>query len=123
MSDSPITKFVVLFHKMPAESERNDHWDLMLQDDERLLTWELSEYPAAGSTLDATRLPDHRLKYLEYQGPISGNRGEVIQVLKGRLEWTTRDDGLMAARLHDCETIRHVEIRRIDNSRFTVIFS
>ena len=27
----------------------------------------------------AERLPDHRRRYLDYEGPISGNRGSVIR--------------------------------------------
>jgi hypothetical protein len=32
---------------------------------------------AASNTVDAQRIADHRLAYLEYEGPISGGRGTV----------------------------------------------
>ncbi len=38
-------------------------------------------------TANATQLPDHRLHYLTYSGPVSGNRGRVIQ----------RDHGLITS--------------------------
>jgi hypothetical protein len=31
----------------------------------------------------AQRLVDHRLEYLEYEGPVSGNRGSVARILRG----------------------------------------
>ena len=34
----------------------------------------------------ATRLPDHRLAYLEYEGPVSGNRGVVRRIDSGKYE-------------------------------------
>ncbi|GAB5404991.1 MAG: hypothetical protein Aurels2KO_32220 [Aureliella sp.] len=35
------------------------------------------------SELLAVRLPDHRKKYLDYEGPVSGNRGSVRAVARG----------------------------------------
>jgi len=34
----------------------------------------------------AERLPDHRAVYLDYQGPISGGRGEVSRVTEGECQ-------------------------------------
>ncbi|MGI9517965.1 MAG: DNA polymerase ligase N-terminal domain-containing protein [Pirellulaceae bacterium] len=74
--------FVVLRHEFPHDTERTDHFDLMLQSGEALETWELSHWPPVGQQV-VRRLPDHRLEYLEYQGPISGNRGRVTRVEQG----------------------------------------
>jgi hypothetical protein len=67
----------------------------MLESDGRLMTWELRELPAAWQVAlqpesvdalplaQATRLADHRLEYLDYEGPISGDRGSVCRVDRG----------------------------------------
>lgn len=36
-----------------------------------------------GESIDAKKLADHRLAYLDYEGPISKNRGQVKRVDKG----------------------------------------
>jgi hypothetical protein len=53
------------------------HWDFMLQAGEVLRTWRLAEPPRAGRNIAATALFDHRLLYLDYEGPVSGDRGTV----------------------------------------------
>lgn len=55
----------------------------MLERDGVLMTWRLSELPAASAPIAATRLDDHRIDYLDYEGPISGDRGEVRRVDAG----------------------------------------
>jgi hypothetical protein len=46
-----------------------------------LATWQLPVKPTGPEVLpvDATRLPDHRRAYLDYEGPISRNRGHVTR--------------------------------------------
>lgn len=44
-----------------------------------LRAWRLLAEPAAGIEIAAERLPDHRRLYLDYEGPVSGGRGTVIQ--------------------------------------------
>jgi len=68
-------RFVVLEHQSP----RGLHWDFMLQQEDVLATWALPEPPDANGPLEAERLPDHRLAYLDYEGPVSGNRGQVVR--------------------------------------------
>jgi hypothetical protein len=55
------------------------HWDLMLEADEALRTWALEREPKPGVWIGAERLPDHRKAYLEYEGPVSGERGRVTK--------------------------------------------
>ncbi len=69
-------RFVVLFHRAGPRSQRGDHWDLMLEQSQGLWTWAL-EAPPTNRPVSALRLADHRKAYLEYEGPLSGNRGEV----------------------------------------------
>ena len=51
----------------------------MLEANGVLRTWVLTALPADDSREDilAERLPDHRLDYLDYEGPLSGQRGTV----------------------------------------------
>jgi len=49
----------------------------MLEADGILRTWAVDEEPAIGHTLTALALPDHRQAYLDYEGPVSGELGEV----------------------------------------------
>lgn len=65
-------RFVILHHDWPF-----DHFDFMLEGDGRLMTWRLPNAPTAGETVVAERLPDHRIDYLNYEGPVSGGRGTV----------------------------------------------
>jgi hypothetical protein len=68
-------RFVVLEHDSP----RGRHWDLMLQIGPTLATWALASPPEPGRPIPAEPLADHRLAYLEYEGPLSGVRGTVAR--------------------------------------------
>ena len=78
-------RFVLLHHQLPPESDRLSHWDLMLERDDtgELVTWALDELPQPGLAIAAMRLGDHRAAYLDYEGPVSGNRGTVERVYEG----------------------------------------
>jgi len=65
-------RFVILEHDHPFL-----HWDLMLETGHVLRTWRLLEQPVLGKTIAAEALGDHRLAYLDYEGPVSGARGTV----------------------------------------------
>lgn len=61
----------------------------MLEAGDVLHTWALAELPnnAASSRLVAAeRLADHRLAYLDYEGPVSGERGNVVRVDAGTFD-------------------------------------
>jgi hypothetical protein len=74
-------QFVVLTHDHPFL-----HWDLMLQQGDVLRTWRLKEPPDAEIPIIAEELPDHRLAYLDYEGPVSGDRGTVTRWDAGTYE-------------------------------------
>ena len=54
----------------------------MLEAGDVLKTWALPQPPQPGVEMECTALADHRLAYLDYEGPLSGNRGAVTR-------WTT----------------------------------
>jgi hypothetical protein len=91
-------RFVVLFHECPSDSPRSSHFDVMLESDGALRTWAIAALPGAWSvapgspgssdapateSVAATQLPNHRLAYLDYEGPISDDRGTVSRIEAG----------------------------------------
>lgn len=80
-------KFVILTHDHPTL-----HWDFMLETGETLRTWRLSAEPDSNETITAEPLPDHRREYLDYEGPVSKNRGEVKQWDQGDYETVEQRD-------------------------------
>ena len=83
-----MSRFVVLEH----ESPRGRHWDLMLETGPALATWALPEPPDAAETMTAESLFDHRLAYLDYEGPISGGRGSVTRWDQGTYQLLRRSE-------------------------------
>jgi DNA polymerase Ligase (LigD) len=79
-------RFVILVHVTPPGAERGTHWDLMFEQRGVLRTWALAQEPRAGAAIDADQLPDHRIAYLDYEGPISGDRGSVTRWDRGTFE-------------------------------------
>jgi hypothetical protein len=70
-------RFVVLEHAPGPNSRASLHWDLMLESGGVLRAWALARPPGTGGPIAAEALADHRLAYLEYQGPLTEGRGAV----------------------------------------------
>ena len=90
-----MSRFVLLEHDHPEL-----HWDFMLERGEALLTWRLDRIPDEAGEIAATSLPDHRVAYLDYEGPVSDNRGSVQRVDRGDFEWLASEDGIVSVRLN-----------------------
>lgn len=92
-------RYVVLFHRHP----QGDHYDLMIEDGDVLATWKVPRPPehCREGELSCTRINDHRRMYLDYEGPVSGNRGDVTRhdsgccrvELSGDAEWRVAFSG------------------------------
>ena len=85
-------RFVVLYHRLPDSDERKSHWDLLMESPapgaDQLIAFAVSAPPEEWKgTRAADRLPDHRSIYLTYEGPISGNRGDVHRLMAGIVRW------------------------------------
>jgi hypothetical protein len=80
--EEPVARFVVLEHDFPEL-----HWDLMLECGAVLRTWRLSSPPLRGQILAAEKSFDHRPLYLDYEGPIGGQRGRVKRWDGGSFRW------------------------------------
>lgn len=75
-------RFVVLAHDWPFP-----HWDFLVEAGGALRAWRLLAEPAAGADVPAEPNFDHRLLYLDYEGPLSGDRGTVTRWDAGSCEW------------------------------------
>jgi hypothetical protein len=71
----------------------SSHIDWLLarddQAEQRLITFRLDQRVDAlkpGARLNAERIADHRPMYLDYEGPISGDRGRVVRLARGTIE-------------------------------------
>ena len=91
-------RFAILHHQFPAGARRVDHWDLLLElpptgespaaRERDLMTFEVLKPPHQwGQRTWVQRLPDHRNIYLDYEGSISGGRGEVTRIFSGAIHW------------------------------------
>jgi DNA-directed RNA polymerase subunit RPC12/RpoP len=67
-------RYVLLTHDHPFP-----HWDLLLEWGTACRTWRLLQAPVPGRVIAAEPLPDHRRHYLDYEGPVSGDRGTVAR--------------------------------------------
>jgi hypothetical protein len=88
-------RYVILRHDFPPGHPRSSHWDLMFEWGQALRTWSLPVELTPGGEADAEQLPEHRLAYLDYEGPVSGDRGSVARWDAG-MYWleTSSDDTL-----------------------------
>jgi len=66
-------RFTISQHAGSAEGE---HFDLFLAVESTLKTWRLQR-TIFDAPQPATRIDDHRLQYLDYEGPVTKNRGTV----------------------------------------------
>ena len=76
-------RFAILIHDHPVL-----HWDFLLENGTACRTWRLLTAPDSPvNDFAAEELPDHRLMYLDYEGPVSGGRGVVTRWDVGEFEW------------------------------------
>jgi len=95
------------------------HYDLMLEEDQALATWQLADCPgelATGQQLPARKLKDHRAAYLDYEGPVSGGRGHVRLFDKGAYETIHRTPDCWQVRLDGQKLSGRFELRRVGPS-------
>ena len=110
-------RFVILEHDWPTR-----HWDLMLEEGECLRTWRLENPPTTGSKTGALALGDHRPIYLEYEGPLSGDRGQVIRWDFGRFEWRHNSPDRVLISLAGERFTGLLELQRVAQENFRASF-
>jgi len=91
----------------------------MLEEQEALVTWKVYHDPLtfAKAGVELLRLEDHRLAYLEYEGAVSGGRGQVRRVCRGTYEVWDRSEHRWGLSLNSTQltgrfTLRHLEASR-----------
>jgi hypothetical protein len=110
-------RFAILEHDRPRL-----HWDLFLEEGDHLRAWRLMEPPRADQTLTAESIADHRLIYLDYEGPVSGGRGEVHRWDGGDYVIQESDDVSLAIVLHGRRLRGNATLRRQDATTWIVRF-
>jgi hypothetical protein len=75
-------RYVILEHDWPTP-----HWDVLFEAGTVLRAWRVAAEPRCGIPLPAERNFDHRLMYLDYEGPLTGNRGRVTRWDVGTFDW------------------------------------
>ncbi len=73
--------FVILEHKTPD----GPHWDLMLEHQDKLLTWriEIPQSAKITQTTIAQQIQDHPIRFLDYEGPVQKNTASVARIDRG----------------------------------------
>jgi hypothetical protein len=102
-------RFAVLIHDSP----RGLHYDFFLESGDVLRTWALPQAPEPGSRMDGEALPDHRLIYLDYEGPISDGRGTVTCWDRGGFTCETWTDDEIVVSLLGERLCGRVELHRM----------
>lgn len=110
-----VSPFAILHHSDAPDPDRSDHWDWFIQFPTHFLAEITREMQASHALVSPSpqfllafatttppeewcggteflRLTPHRQIYLTYQGVISGNRGSVLQVAQGALQWISFED-------------------------------
>jgi len=79
-------RYAILEHDWPAL-----HWDLLLEAGESLRAWRLLGEPRGGDAIPAEANFPHRLFYLNFEGLVSGGRGEVRRWDAGTFAWVENE--------------------------------
>jgi hypothetical protein len=101
-------RFVILRHV----NAQGVHFDFMLEVGDVLKTWALPDVPRMDIALDCEVLADHRLAYLDYEGPISGDRGVVTRWDSGTYTLERQADEEWSATLAGERLAGRVTLRR-----------
>ncbi len=89
----------------------------MLEKQADLRTWRLLQPAAAGSEIPAEALPPHRLSYLDYEGPVSGNRGKVVRWDAGQYVSVVDREECVEVELHGERLNGRAVLRRAADGR------
>ena len=142
-----MAQFVLLRHTFDPSDPRPDHWDLMFEAEGALKTWSSPTLPRrwleqlaaadapdesrrrgdavagdatidAGTTCECQLLPDHRRAYLDYEGPVSQNRGTVRRCDRGTVQWLRHDTECVAVEVSGNIIRGTILLRRVDGSEW-----
>ncbi len=112
-------RFVILTHDWPFP-----HYDLMLESGGSLRTWRMDMAPGdlKPPSILAESLGDHRLVYLDYEGPVSGNRGLVRRWDFGTFAWDIDMPGEIRVQLMGNRVVGTVKLMRTEGNLWALHF-
>lgn len=88
----------------------------MLEKEAGLRTWRLSQPPSGREIIAAEPLADHRLAYLDYEGPVSGNRGTVRSFDRGNYVSVEESADLVVVELSGTQLNGQASLRRASHT-------
>jgi hypothetical protein len=112
-----VPRFVILTHDWPAL-----HWDFLVEVGDALRAWRLLSEPAAEVDIPAEPNSLHRLLYLDYEGPVSGDRGSVSRWDAGTCSWIADEPNRVGLELRGSKLIGRATLTAEDDRwvfRFT----
>lgn len=110
-------RFALLNHTTPPAYHRPAHFDMLLEAGDVCRTWALATMPTAGKAIAGEALADHRPLYLDYEGEVSGGRGEVTRVDSGTFTWLTDEPHEVAIELHGQRLRGRLLLTRVNDER------
>jgi len=118
--DEPMTtqRFVILEH-----THQGVHFDLMMEVNGKLRTWRLATPPHPDQQQPAEASFDHRLNYLDYEGPLSGDRGSVCRWDHGTYEGVATDPGTIDVKLQGAKLSGRLLLRQVESGAWQVAFA
>ena len=109
-------RFAILEHDWPTR-----HWDFLLEAGSVLRAWRLLEKPWMDRVVPAEANFDHRLLYLDFEGPLSGNRGSATRWDFGTFEWIENGSTRVVVELKGTKLHGEVELeKQLEVWRFEV---
>ncbi|MCA9206401.1 MAG: hypothetical protein KDA59_25285 [Planctomycetales bacterium] len=115
-------QFAILHHTLPQGFQRPSHWDLMFEWGDALRTWAIEQTPDSAESQTALALPPHRLAYLTYEGPVSGNRGHVARWDEGHYTVEVADDQRLICAVQGQRLSGRIELIRQSESLDTWLY-
>lgn len=108
-------RFVILEHNHPER-----HWDFMLEMGDVLWTWRLERPPEPPvGPIGAARIGDHRVFYLDYEGPVSGGRGSVTRWDAGQFTLLHAAEDRVEVRLEGKRVRTNVLLAQVQGDKWT----
>jgi DNA polymerase Ligase (LigD) len=112
------SRYVILEH-----THQGVHFDLMLEVGAKLRTWRLTTPPEAGRAMPAEASFDHRLLYLDYEGPISGDRGHVRRWDTGTYEGEAAGEELIVIELAGQQLRGQLDLRHSSGQNWEALYT
>jgi len=109
-------RYVILEHDHPTL-----HWDFMLEVSGLLKTWRLPA-PPPEHPQTATLLGDHRIAYLEYEGPVSGERGGVKRWDAGTYDVLESSLSVWSVKMHGSRWQGHALLELDHDAAWRAVF-